>query len=349
MDALPEAERYIRELYRNLLHRDPGEAELKHWTATISAGMSDRDVFYRFVNSEEYRETTRLTPGHPIGHYHSPIVDPAELTGSRAPRRDIPPEDIQGIELSLERMKDWWRRNLEGIRSASFPDNGNSQYRYYANNGVYPLGDALLLRAMILEQRPRQVVEIGSGFSSACMLDTIDEAGLDTELIMIEPHTERLRSRLRTGDMNRIRIIEAPVQDVPLDEFKALKARDILVIDSSHVMKTGSDVHRELFEILPVLDKNVLIHFHDIGYPFEYPDEWLFQRRYSWNEVYALRAFLMHNAEYRVEFMSSMFTRMARELIDETFPTFGEHANASLWLRKSGDGIAHGKPQRKAS
>jgi hypothetical protein len=254
------------------------------------------------------------------------------------PKRDISPEDIQGIELSLDRMKDWWLRNLDAIKSASFPDTRNARYRYYASNDIYPLGDALLLRAMILEQRPKQIVEIGSGFSSACMLDTIDEAGLDTELIMIEPHTERLRSRLRAGDINRTRIIEAPVQDVSLEEFKTLRAGDILVIDSSHVMKTGSDVHRELFEILPVLAENVLIHFHDIGYPFEYPDEWLLQKGYSWNEAYAVRAFLMYNSEYRVEFMAAMFSGMARELIDETFPVFGKCPSGSLWVRKVGNG-----------
>ena len=81
------------------------------------------------------------------------------------------------------------------------------------------------------------------------------------------------------------------VQDVPIDEFRALGSGDVLFIDSSHVLKTGSDVHRELFEILPALASGVLIHFHDIDYPFEYPDLFLFERRYSWNEAYAVRAF----------------------------------------------------------
>src|SRR4029453_10415837 len=108
---------------------------------------------------------------------------------------------------------------------------------------------------------------------------------------------------------------------------------DVLFIDSSHVLKTGSDVHRELFEILPALTPGVLVHFHDIDYPFEYPDLFLFERRYSWNEAYAVRAFLMYNANYRVEFMVAMFRRMAADLVRATFPAFDEQPGASLWVR----------------
>jgi hypothetical protein len=75
--------------------------------------------------------------------------------------------------------------------------------------------------------------------------------------------------------------------------FDVLDENDILFINSSHVAKTGSDVNFELFEILPRLKKGVIVHIHDILYPFEYPREWVIERNYSWNEVYAVRAFLM--------------------------------------------------------
>ena len=231
-------------------------------------------------------------------------------------------------------MKDWWKRNLKVIRSSSFAEHEEPERRYYYKNGIYPYGDAVLLRAMVIAQRPRRIIEIGSGFSSACILDAVDEVGLDTELICIEPDTDRLVARLRPEDLDRIRIVEAQVQDVGIEEFEALDSGDILFIDSSHVLKTGSDVHYELFSILPTLTKNVLIHFHDIGYPFEYPDEWLFEKRYSWNEAYAVRAFLMYNQAFRVEFMSSMFRMLAQDLIDATFRPFGEQPSGSLWVRK---------------
>jgi|ERR1041384_1342521 hypothetical protein len=35
----------------------------------------------------------------------------------------------------------------------------------------------------------------------------------------------------------------------------------------------------------------VYVHFHDVCFPFEYPEEWMCQGR-AWNEAYLLRAFL---------------------------------------------------------
>jgi predicted O-methyltransferase YrrM len=335
-DAPSGAEEYVRDLFRVLLYRDPSADELRAWTGRMRDGMPEREVFARFVSSEEYRSAHRVVPGSPDGHYYSPVVDPDELIAAKQPNRNLAPKDIAGIDLSLERMVEWWRGNAATLNSTPFPDAKSPGHRYYADNTMFPLGDAAVLRAMILEQRPKRIVEVGSGFSSACMLDTIDEVGLETELTFIEPDAERLRSLLRTEDSGRARIIEAPVQDVPLDEFRVLGSGDLLFIDSSHVLKTGSDVHRELFEILPALTPGVLVHFHDIDYPFEYPDLFLFERRYSWNEAYAVRAFLMYNANYRVEFMVAMFRRMAADLVRATFPAFDEQPGASLWVRKTG-------------
>ena len=335
-DASSEAEEYVRALFNALLYRDPRADELREWTMRIRDGMAEREVFSRFVSSEEYRSAHRVVSAFPDGHYYSPIVDPDELMVAKQPNRKVGPKDIAGIDLSLDRMIDWWQRNASTLRATPFPDAESPAHRYYADNNMYPLGDAAVLRAMILAQRPERIIEIGSGFSSACMLDTVDEAGLETELTFIEPEADRLRSLLRPSDTERVRVVEARVQEIPLDEFRALGEGDVLFIDSSHVLKTGSDVHRELFEILPALASGVLIHFHDIDYPFEYPDLFLFERRYSWNEAYAVRAFLMYNANYRVEFMTAMFRRMAAGLVRTTFPPFDEQPGASLWLRKVG-------------
>ncbi len=44
--------------------------------------------------------------------------------------------------------------------------------------------------------------------------------------------------------------------------------------NSTHVIKTGDDVHYQLFHLLPRVKPGVLIHVHDLGYPFEHPDAW---------------------------------------------------------------------------
>jgi hypothetical protein len=68
-----------------------------------------------------------------------------------------------------------------------------------------------------------------------------------------------------------VRVIENKLQDVPLDVFRSLQAGDLLFIDSSHVLKTGSDVYFLLFEVLPLLRSGTYVHFHDIFHTFDYP------------------------------------------------------------------------------
>src|SRR5260370_28828390 len=102
-------------------------------------------------------------------------------------------------------------------------------------------------------------------------------------------------------------------------------------------MKTGSDVCHELFEILPRLAPGVLIHFHDIFWPFEYSEAWGIENNLSWNELYGLRAFLMYNDNFEIVFFNDFFRRWRRNLIQETYPKFLHNTGGALWLRKRGE------------
>jgi hypothetical protein len=75
---------------------------------------------------------------------------------------------------------------------------------------------------------------------------------------------------------------------------------DILFIDSCHVSKIGSDVNYDYLDILPRLNKGVLVHIHDIFLPTEYPKEWILRDYKFWNEQYLLQAFLMFNEAFGV-------------------------------------------------
>jgi hypothetical protein len=119
------------------------------------------------------------------------------------------------------------------------------------------------------------------------------------------------------------RSIKARVQDVPLTVFDQLEQGDILFIDSTHILKTGSDLHYELFHILPRLRPGVFIHFHDVFYPFEYPPEWVIEQNRSWNEAYALRALLHETKRYKIEFWNNYLSKIG-------IADFGN--GASLWL-----------------
>jgi len=102
------------------------------------------------------------------------------------------------------------------------PEQPTEGRRYFSNNVGYGIGDALTLHGMLRLATPARVIEIGSGYSSAMTLDTV-ERFLDgqTELTFIEPHPELLESLLRPSDRKNVTIIPTPLQDVPMEKRTA--------------------------------------------------------------------------------------------------------------------------------
>lgn len=331
---ISSARRITLDLYKYILNRDPDAAELTLWSTKLVDGEAIESIIRAFGESAEYKRKNAVTPFFPPGHYYSPIVlpddDVREYISKEISRIGQAP---QGIDMMLSRMKSFFRANAGFMASANYTSSKNPKQRYYFDNGGYPLGDALTLRAMLNYLRPKRIIEVGSGFSTACMLDTFEEIGLtDIELTCIEPNPDRLLSLVRPGD--KIDLLACAVQKVSIDRFECLGENDILFIDSTHIMKTGSDVHYELFNILPVLKKGVMIHFHDLQYPFEYPLEWVFDQNYSWNEAYAVRAFLSYNEHFAPFYSSTMLAQTERALIESLFPNFPANPGSGLWIRR---------------
>ena len=207
--------------------------------------------------------------------------------------------------------------------------------RYAFNNSFFSYGDAITLYSMLRTFRPQRVIEVGSGHSSAVMLDTNDRfLSGSIRFTFIDPNPERLRSLLDEGDQLQHQVIVADVQTVPLDHFQSLEANDILLIDSSHVIKAGSDVGHLLSVVLPALQRGVIIHFHDIFWPFEYPEHWLQDGR-AWNEAYALKAFLQFNAQFEILFFNSYLSVHHQDVLETNLPLFLRNPGGSLWLRKT--------------
>lgn len=152
------------------------------------------------------------------------------------------------------------------------------------------------------------------------------------DFTFIEPYPERLKSLLTPHD--NVRIIEEKLQDVDTDIFSSLQAGDILFIDSTHVSKIDSDVNLYLFNILPRLAKGVLIHIHDIPYPFEYYKEWIYNGR-AWNEAYMIRTFLQFNTSFKIKFWGSYFENVHKELYFKHMPLCAKCPGGSLWLEKT--------------
>ena len=210
--------------------------------------------------------------------------------------------------------------------------------RYRWLNGCqYRYSDVAFLYGVIRHLRPKKIVEVGSGASSAVMLDISDLFfNSSIQLTFIEPYPQRLFGFLSDADKRTASIIESKVQDVPLDPFLALDEGDILFIDSSHVVKVGSDVNFILFEVLPRLRKGVWIHFHDIFFPFEMPEHWITKYKHFWNENYLLRAFLMNNESYEITLFNTFLQQRFKSWFEERMPEclLGDEPTGSIWIRK---------------
>ena len=215
-----------------------------------------------------------------------------------------------------------------------FSEKRQQGFRYFFENPSYSYSDAIFLYCMMRHARPKRVIEIGAGYSSCVILDTNERFFANSiDCIFVEPYPELLLSLLKEGDRDRIKIYSEKAQDVDVDMFRALSANDILFVDSTHVSKTGSDVNRIAFEILPVLPSGAYVHFHDIFYPFEYPKEWVYEGR-AWNENYLLRAFLQYNSAFEIMRFNTFLEQCHEEFFHRHMPLCLRNRGGSIWLRK---------------
>ena len=232
----------------------------------------------------------------PPGHFYSPLPDARMVAAARARAFDEADDgELPGIALNVEAQLALLQEFAQWRTQLPYSAQATARARFHLDNPYFSYGDAVILFGMLRRFRPRRIIEVGSGYSSAAMLDAAEmnpEAPI--EFTFIEPHPDRLLDLLRPADRNHQVIETLPVQNVPLTQFESLQANDILFIDSSHVLKIGSDVQHLLFQVLPRLQAGVLVHFHDVLWPFEYPELWFRQGR-AWNEAYVLRAFLQYN------------------------------------------------------
>ncbi len=268
---------------------------------------------------------------YPAGHYYSPIPEKGWVK-EYLDRQTKMPINLVDIDLRKEHQLSVINRYIKFYSEIPFTFEKKST-RYYFDQEWFTYFDAISLYSFIRDIKPKKIIEVGSGFSSAVMLDTA-ELFLETkpQMTFIEPFPERLKSILRESD-NRIEIIEDKVQNVKLEVFQKLNAGDILFIDSSHVLKYGSDLHYLLFEIIPNLEKGVFVHFHDIIYPFEYFQNWLKEGRY-WNEIYMLRAFLANNTDWKIHFFNSFVGREFKDVLTTEMPICMKNTGGSIYIER---------------
>ncbi len=256
-------------------------------------------------------------PFVPAGHFYSPRSSAADISNAIRRRRrptNIPINDVEQLALAEQLALVVPRQN-----------------RWVNVNTQFGAADASIYRAMLLHYRPTRVVEIGSGYSTAVALDVADESLPELQITCVDPYADRLRSVLTAQDEKRVTLFETAVQDIEPEQLvKDLRPGDFFFIDSTHVVKAGSDVCYLLLHVLPILPVGTIVHVHDIFWPFEYPDDWLIDGR-DWTEIYMLQAFLTHNTDWRIVLFGSWLWDLHPQL---AAPQTDDQRPGSLWLER---------------
>lgn len=267
-------------------------------------------------------------------NYYSPVPDLEQLPDDVFERRS----DLGGVDLQTEAAI----ARVEGelapfIAEFDFPRDGPRQPgEFFLANQGYESVDAELLYAMVRARKPRRLVELGSGFTTlliaaACRRNAED--GSPTEHVAYDPYPRPHILGDPVPAPTRFEAVGA--NDVPLEVFEELEAGDVLFVDTTHTVKLGSDVNFIVLDVLPRLAPGVIVHFHDIFLPWEYPRVWFERLQYYWAEQYLLQAFLAFNADFEVLLPAQSLVRDYPERVGAVVPSFRPGVSpGALWLAR---------------
>ena len=270
-------------------------------------------------------------------HYYSPVPDTREL------RKNLDKWyrewSFTGVDFNMEGQL----QILDDLRAYKRECDDLPPYN---DPFLHELGEGFgeveshILYAMIRRLKPRNVIEVGSGISTFFSVNALsrnnEEAGIAATMTCIEPYPRPALHKVNGAC--EMRIIPKLVQEVSAEVFEALSGGDILFIDSSHMVKINGDVNYLYLEVLPRLAEGVVVHIHDICFPYPTPppDYWILTKHQFWTEAALVQAFLIFNSAFKVLLCSSYLHYKAPEALYSvfSFPKYDIGVPASLWLQK---------------
>lgn len=227
-------------------------------------------------------------------HYYEPQFNYEAIEQALSKDRTLPGLDWN-ITSQLERLGSFvYAHELSKISTKK-----KSKLDFYFGNGSFESGDAEYWYQLIRTVKPKRIVEVGSGNSTLIAVKAVqsnckEDVEYKCQHICIEPYE---MSWLEEAGVS---VIRQRIESIDATFFKSLGENDILFIDSSHVIRPQGDVLFEYLELLPTLNKGVIVHLHDIFSPKNYPCQWLQEQVRFWNEQYLLEAFLSHNQHWEI-------------------------------------------------
>lgn len=232
-------------------------------------------------------------------HFYSSIPDMRTLasTGSwKQPRTMIGVLGAEDLDAQLAVLREWF--------AVAVPEpTWREACREHGEGGYGPI-ESDVLYAFIRTERPRRIVQVGAGVSTAIILRAARDSAYEPQIVCIDPFpTSYLLERADHGDVT---LVPEPAQDVDASVLLAVGDGDLLFVDSTHTVKPGSEVNRLVFEVLPRLPPGAWVHFHDITFPYDYSRGLMTEDLFFWGESALVLAFLVGNERFAIKVAMSM-------------------------------------------
>lgn len=261
-------------------------------------------------------------------HYEIPTLDEIERsfeydTDPPKPLFDSPSVFDPGV------MQSFLESLLPFAAEFDPPRKANGAGSFHWENNQFSYSDAAAYYCVVRRQQPETIVEIGSGFSTLAAAAAIRANGKG-QIICIDPNP-----RPEVTGVEGVRLIREPVQRVPPRFFEdTLGDGDLLFIDSTHTVKTGSDCVFIYLKLLPELRRRLLVHSHDVRLPFPRNPKALTEAKLYWGEQYLLYALLLNNPMFQVVYGSDYFSRLDRKRLEKLMHGRFPAGGVSLWYWK---------------
>ena len=256
------------------------------------------------------------------------------------------PSELVGVGFDLDEMKGRLAALVEahGGEFDALPAYGEIKALGYGPG--FPVVDAMTTFLMVRDLRPARYVEIGSGLSTyyAWLAAAANvREGRPCEVTCVDPFPT---GRLAELEAPAVKAVVSKVEATDLGLFEELEAGDLLFIDSTHVLKLGGDVAFLFLEVLPRLRPGVVVHVHDIHFPYNTPypaEQYVFRAKWPLyrTEAMVLQAFLSFNRDFEIVLSAPMIRHADEPFLERTIPGYRpveiedyDTHFGSIWLRR---------------
>ena len=272
-------------------------------------------------------------------HFYSPVPDIADLRQRQIWQKK---SDLPGVDFYPDQQVQFLHslgKKYGDECNWSAVSNGKAE-EFYTENNSFSFGCAASLHAILRYYKPRKAFEIGSGNSSLIFSEALARnasEGHPCDYVVVDPYPASL---LQHPLPCLTQVISKRVELMDVSFFEDLRENDVLFIDSGHTVRTGGDVNFLFLDVLPRLAPGVIVHVHDIGLPYEYPEVYFTNPsfRMFWTEAYLLQAFLTFNSQFEVLLALKYLMSVKRQEFAQAFPHYdpSEHraTSGSFWMRR---------------